>query len=416
MEQTEIASQNKQKCMNILGWLKQIYYIICWIIVILYAKEPTKTEEFGSNGFHWEYTDLNWDLLGPLIILMIIMSLIYIWTIVWLCDGKMRTLKLLNNMNENNNAINIIENLFKEKPEIEITCRCYHVETRKITYTDMYGKKQTTYTSDTYYSYSESKKLNIFSYLDISGIFRLKQTNKKYIMLQLGKEINFNDVLTLLDIENIKNDLYVRNRYKDEYITIQVNRNILSFKDFYLIKLTNSKNFLLHKWIYILCFILTIDKFYDLYIDCICAHQFFIIKKIVSARENVLQNPIYSKFISGYNINNQEVISQRESLGGIDENIEVKLPTEEEIEKSKAFNKYIPQYNINENGEVFNNNQNSLENLMEIKEKNTNNQMPNLRLIPPENTTKELNIVNDIHDSNYNLNEINQPLINDKQN
>ena len=53
---------------------------------------------------------------------------------------------------------------------------------------------------------------------------------------------------------------------------------------------------------------------------------------------------------------------------------------------------------------------------MEIKEKNTNNQMPNLRLIPPENTNNELNIVNDIHDSNYNLNEINQPLINDKQN
>ena len=129
-----------------------------------------------------------------------------------------------------------------------------------------------------------------------------------------------------------------------------------------------------------------------------------------------MQNPIYSKFISGYNINNQEVISQRESLGGIDENIEVKLPTEEEIEKSKAFNKYIPQYNINENGEVFNNNQNSLESLMEIKEKNTNNQMPNLRLIPPENSINELNRVNDIHDSNYNLNEINQPLINDKQN
>ena len=43
------------------------------------------------------------------------MGLIYIWTIIWLCDGKMRTLKLLNNMNENNHAINIIENLFKGK-------------------------------------------------------------------------------------------------------------------------------------------------------------------------------------------------------------------------------------------------------------------------------------------------------------
>lgn len=62
MEQTEIASQNKQKCMNILGWLKQIYYIICWIVVILYAKEPTKTETFGS--LNWEDTEPNWSLLG----------------------------------------------------------------------------------------------------------------------------------------------------------------------------------------------------------------------------------------------------------------------------------------------------------------------------------------------------------------
>ena len=64
-------------------------------------------------------------------------------------------------------------------------------------------------------TYTESQKLNIFSYLDISGIFRLKETSKKYIQLQLGKEINFNDEITIYDIQTIINDLYQKNRFRD---------------------------------------------------------------------------------------------------------------------------------------------------------------------------------------------------------
>jgi len=72
--------------------------------------------------------------------------------------------------------------------------------------------------------------------LDISGIFKLKGTTKKYIQLQLGKEINFNDELTLYDIQTIKNDLYTRNRFRDTYISVGINSDIPSFKEFFLIK------------------------------------------------------------------------------------------------------------------------------------------------------------------------------------
>ena len=34
----EVATQKKQKCHNILGWVKQIYYIYCWIIIIVFAE------------------------------------------------------------------------------------------------------------------------------------------------------------------------------------------------------------------------------------------------------------------------------------------------------------------------------------------------------------------------------------------
>ena len=73
-----------------------------------------------------------------------------------------------------------------------------------------------------------------------------------------------------------------------------------SFKDFYLIKLANENNCFIHKWTYYAFFILTIDKFYELILDCLCSKQFFVIKKIVSTRQNVLENPKYSQFISEY--------------------------------------------------------------------------------------------------------------------
>ena len=85
--------------------------------------------------------------------------------------------------------------------------------------------------------------------MDISGIFRLKETSKKYIQLQLGKEINFNDEITIYDIQKIINDLYQKNRFKDSHISTGVDRILPSFKDFHLIKLTNENNCFLQKWI-----------------------------------------------------------------------------------------------------------------------------------------------------------------------
>ena len=144
------------------------------------------------------------------------------------------------------------------------------------------------------------------------------------------------------------------------------------------------------------------DGFYDLYLYCICSKQYFVIKKIVSSRQNVLENPKYSKFISGYNINEQNVILERNDIGGIDNQIEVKLPTEQEIASAKDYDKYIPQYIIKEDGEVINTNEKMRENLMEIKEEKPQQSFENKDV---EQSQKiEIN-------TNYNSNEIALPLI-----
>ena len=183
---------------------------------------------------------------------------------------------------------------------------------------------------------------------------------------------------------------------------VSINRNIPSFQEFFLIKLTNEESCFLQKWVYIIFFILTLDGFYDLYLYFICSKQFFVIKKIVSSRQNVLENPKYSKFISGYNINEQNVILERNDIGGIDNQIEVKLPTEQEIASAKDYDKYIPQYIMKEDGEVINTNEKICENLMEIKEEKPQQSFENKGF---EQSQKiEIN-------TNYNSNEIDLPLI-----
>ena len=401
----EVATQKKQKCHNIWGWAKQIYYIFCWIIIILYAKYP----EYEVIQYHiWNNepyvtTRMNIALFVLFLLSIISMFCIYVYTFVSLCLGKNRGIKLLDNINESDSINKIIDTLLKEKPEVIVNCLCYHLETRTNTYTDQNGNVQTTYTTVMVPTYTEAQSLNIFSYLDISGIFKLKETSKKYIQLQLGKEINFNDEITIYDVQTIINDLYTRNRNKDLYISVGVDRVIPSFKDFYLIKLTNEKNYFLQKWIYYLFFALTIDKFYELYLDCICSKQFFVIKKIISTRENVLENPKYSQFISGYNINEENITYQKDIIGGIDKGIEVKMPTEREIALSKDYNKYIPQYMMKEDGEIVNMNQNSVDNIMEIKEENQQGNYEN-------KINENINTNNEINNDN-NINEMNQPLI-----
>ena len=406
----EVSNQKDRKCYNILGWIKQIFYICCWSILIVYVvfEENEVINEDSRNGGQYVAKETNSKILAFLVISMILMFGIYFVSLINLCAGKNRVIKLLSNINESSSINQIMEILLKEKPEVVINCVCYHMETKGYIIDNEGSIIKTVYKEEEVPTYTESQKLNIFSYLDISGIFKFKETYKKYIQLYLRKEINFNDEITIYDIETIKNNLYQKNRHKDSYISIKVNRILPSFKEFYLIKLTNGNNCFLKKWIYIVFFVLTIDKFYELYLDCIFTNQFFVIKKIISTRENVLENPKYSQFSSGYDINEESVTYEEDSIGGIDKEIEVKYPTEKEIALAKDYNKYLPQYMMKDNGEIINTNENSVDNIIEIKEENKQGTFEK-KINEKLNDNNEINTDND-------TNEINQPLISNDNN
>lgn len=387
----EIAKRKGTFCWNFIGWLKMLYYIYCWVLIFIFIHKIKSNEDLVDNtGF-----------LITFLISLIFMLSIYMFELSSFCSYW--TYKLLCNINSNDSIDsinNIMEVLFKEKPEVNISCICYHYKSKTSTYIDYQGKQQTTHYYYKEISYSENQKLNIFSYLDISGKFRLRGTSKNLIILELGKEINFNDEMTLYDVENIKNDLYLKNKSRDLFIEVSVNRIIPSKKDYYLINLSNKKNPLLNKWIYFISLILMIDQFYKLYIECITSKQFFVIRKIISSRKNVLENDKYSQFLPGCTIFNEKFVPERNSICGVNNDIKPILPTEEEIEKSKIYKKYLPEYELNENEDVVNLNRYSINNLLNIKEENQKN----------EHNIKTNEKDNEINNNNL-YNTFNQPLL-----
>ena len=330
-----------------LGWSKQILYICGWIITILYIND---TEPY----------------FGIFVLTMTFIGTIYIWNLCLLFFMS-KTMKLLSDLNENNSINNIMNQLFKEKPVINIVCSCYHLEKDVMISNDSNGLSQKTH-SKKIETYTEIKQLKIFSYLDISGIFNLKESNKNLIKLKMGKEINFNDELTLYDIQKIKKELYLRNKDKDLYMSINVKSIIPTMKDYYLVKIKTNKSYcLLKQCVFILSNLLMVDEFYKLYLDYLCSRQSFIIKKVISSRNNVLENDKYTQFAPGYNILDENFVANKDDIGGVDNELNITLPTEEEIKKTKQYTKFIPNYELNENGNVVNSNNYSIDKLLNIE-------------------------------------------------
>ena len=363
-----------------VGISKQIFYIFNWIQIIKYITNENKTNE----DFY------------AFLLCAIFLGIVYAWSLCWLFFSKTKI--LLNNLNDNNSINNVMDTLFLQKPVIKIICSCYHFKLKSTKETIEYSKIET---------FNETIELNIFSYIDISGIFRLKETKKSIIELELGKEIEFNDEITIYDIQKIKNKLYSENKYKDLCIHVYLEKDIPSMKYFYLVKLSKDKNYyLLKKWIYILCVFLMIDLFYRIYLECISSKQKFTIRKIVSSRYNVFENNKYSQFTPGFSIQDSQFLANKDNIGGVGDKKDLLLPTEEELKKAEIFIKFIPEYKINENGDIVNINTNLFDTRYNFKEewsifqkeekKQNNDNYIAMKDASLDNNYKEQMLINDI--------------------
>ena len=148
-----------------------------------------------------------------------------------------------------------------------------------------------------------------------------------------------------------------------------------------------------------------IDLFYRVYLDYISSKQKFKIRKIVSSRYNVYENNKYSQFIPGYFIQDSQFVASRENIGGVGDKKDLLLPTEEELKNAQIYNKFIPEYNLNENGDIVNINPNLFDTRYNIKEernifhinelKQNNNNFIAIKDTSLDNNFKEQKLIND---------------------
>ena len=205
-------------------------------------------------------------------------------------------------------------------------------------------------------SYSESYTMPYYSFRDVSGLFYLNcdeayAKKKCYIKLKLNEEINFADEISYMDYEFYKEQFWKKNRFRDVYMDFNEKRTIPGLIHHNLIKIgQNDPCIVSFGWFFIFTF-LTLSEFYKMYINSLFVFQKYKIRKLISTRYN-LNEPIYankySNLVPKLNLINKQYSYEPESYNYVNQDVNVDLPTKEELERAGQYKDKIPDYKISQ--------------------------------------------------------------------
>jgi len=126
----------------------------------------------------------------------------------------------------------------------------------------------------------------------VSGKFSfgdgVPESSRKHLMkLHLNLDFQFTSDGTENNYEAQKNNFIARNKNRDRYFRFWEVRNVNSYAEFNMIKITDTEPFAVSTTIFTIATIFLVAEFYKLYVDCRCATQEFTISKLVSAKTNL---------------------------------------------------------------------------------------------------------------------------------
>jgi len=237
--------------------------------------------------------------------------------------------------------------IFKTPPSIQFNCECYHYKTVTTT-TTVNGRTQTRTHRKKVVTHRETYDFPIYSERDVSGTFYLNcdaayVRNKRYIKLKLKKEIDFADAISYKDYEDAKNDFCERNRGRDFYFDFNESKSIPGMRQHNLVRLTKDDPHFVKFFYFFLCTMLTYAEIYKAWINLLCCHQRFTVKKIISTRYD-LNKPTYDNHIPQIDIISEQFHYQPEYYNYLNNNITVQIPTHSELESAKIYEDKIPNY------------------------------------------------------------------------
>ena len=331
------SDENSNKvntCINFFYWFLNIV-IWCSLALSLYF--------LHKDGYIVKDTEnLSYWIFGSSYILYIILEF---------CST---TAKYLCNKKTGEQMYEKMGSLFNAHPTITFDCQCYHYEIVHYTSRDKEGNIHHHTRKDKKITYTESYSIPYYSWRDVSGLFYLNcdeayAKKKCYIQLNLLEEINFADEISYMDYEIYKEQFWRRNRFRDVYMDFKETRKIPGLISHNLIRIgQNDPCFVSFGWFFIFT-LLTLCEFYKIYINSLFVYQVFKIRKIISTRYN-LNEPLYSNKYSQLapqlNLINKQYTYKPNTYNYVNKEMEVDLPTKEELERAEQYKDKIPDYKI----------------------------------------------------------------------
>jgi len=317
--------ENKEKKIsyrNIFGW---VFQILLWI-AILFCFIFKNTRSLGAISFEF-------------------FCLIYI--IYLIIEFFSETSKFLCNKKKNKGIYEKMVEYFKTPPTITLNCESYHFENK-------IGNNVGNYLGEEVITYKEDYIFPYYSQRDVSGLFYINcdKTNalkKKYIKLVLDVEVNFADSISYYDYEVQKYNLWKRNRFKDALFLYYESRSIPGFVHHNLITIGDKEPLMVNFYLFAIITILGFSEIYKSYVNSLCVYQKFKIRKLISTRYDLNQPDFekqYQSLVPRINLIVKHINFNPNEYTYLNNDYEVKIPTEKELEEAKKYENKIPNYQI----------------------------------------------------------------------
>ena len=281
-----------------------------------------------------------------------------IYFIYLINEFNSNTCKFIFNKKSTNSIYNKLKEIFSIAPCIKLSCECFHyekhLEERRTEKGEIVKeeveRKHTTYNTSEYFPY--------YSFRDTSGLFKIDLDseifrNKNYIQLHLDTIISFADAISYSDYQIYKNNFISVNRGRDQNIDFKEQFFIPNLSKVNLIKIKDTEPFYVNGFFFFLCVILTMGVPYELLLDNISIVGKFQIKKSISTRYNLnsveFEN-MYGNSIPSIKLGENEFNFIPEDYGHFNENMDINLPTLEEIENAKVYESQV-KYPVFDDGQ-----------------------------------------------------------------
>lgn len=295
--------KRRHVCLTIWTWFFQIIAQTSLFFLLLDSFYEKK-RNYLMNKYENYYNDKNvpyyftnlYDInipYNPILIIFFVSYTIYIIT-----EFFSSTCKYLCHKKRDEKIYQKMFQLFTGRPTITLKMECYHYETERKVYYDRNGYQKTETQTKTVVTYTESFIVPYHSVIDVSGTFVLDSSkgilnNKDFVKLKLFLLIDWADEISKSDFKKYKDDLIDKNKYRDDYYNCYEEKTLSGFNSYNLILIGDNKPCTVSIFWYILFTLLTLVQYYKWYVDSKCIHQEFTIHKLVSTRNNLLENPEY---------------------------------------------------------------------------------------------------------------------------